>query len=269
MNLKYRKMTSPIGIFDSGIGGLLIAKEIKIHMPNEYIIYFGDNANMPYGEKSKEFIKKCSMKIAYFLYKKNCKAIVIACNTMVTNSLDIIQKEFCKKILIFNVVEPVIKTLVSSKKVGLMATPATIRSNFFKKEIEKYFHHLNLDLIQIETPLLAPIIENGLDKKKINSVIESYLKHLQSIDTLLLACTHYLFFKHEIDSFYHGKVRVIDVQKIVVQYIQKKLHENNLLSIHSTKNPIFYTSSSASSFFQKQVKLIFGKEVFFKQNTRF
>ncbi|WP_185870692.1 glutamate racemase [Blattabacterium cuenoti] len=262
--------SSPIGIFDSGIGGLLIAKEIKIHMPNECIIYFGDTANMPYGDKSKEFIKKYSIKIASFLYKKKCKAIVIACNTIVSNALEIIKKEFCKKLLIFNVIEPVIKnnTLISSKKIGIMATPATIRSNFFPKKIKKYFHHLDLDIVQMETPLLASIIENGFEKKKIHSIIEYYLNHLKSIDTLLLACTHYLFIKNEINNFYHGKVRIIDVQKIVVQDIQKKLYENNLFHPNPTwnNNPIsiFYTSSSVSSFFKKQVQIFFGKKVFFK-----
>ncbi|WP_185851768.1 glutamate racemase [Blattabacterium cuenoti] len=279
--------SSPIGIFDSGIGGLLIAKEIQIHMPNEWIIYFGDTENMPYGNKSKEFIRKYSMRIASFLYKKKCKAIVVACNTIVSNALNNIQEEFGRKLLIFNVIEPIIKnkTLISSiKRIGIMGTPATIRSNFFIKEIKKYFHHLDLENViqQIATPLLAPIIENGFEKKNMNPIVEFYLNRFQSIDTLLLACTHYLFIKNEINNFFHGKVHIIDVQKIVVQYIQKKLYDNNLLylnnsnkntiSIQKTWNdddplhpPIFYTTSnSVSSFFKEQVKILFGKKVFFK-----
>ncbi|WP_185860096.1 glutamate racemase [Blattabacterium cuenoti] len=252
---------SPIGIFDSGIGGLLIAKEIKNYMPNECIIYFGDTKNMPYGNKSKEFIRNHSMKIASFLYEKKCKAIVIACNTIVSNALDIIQKEFVKKILIFNVIEPIVKNkvLISSKKIGIMATHATIRSNFYQKNIKKYCPHL--DIIQISTPLLATIIENGFEKNKINYFIKKYLNHFKSIDTLLLACTHYLFLKKEIDNFYHGKVRLIDIPKIVVQEIKNKLYENNLLCLHATwnNNPIFYTSSSISPFFNEQIKILFGK----------
>ncbi|AGD98289.1 glutamate racemase [Blattabacterium sp. (Blatta orientalis) str. Tarazona] len=261
---------SPIGIFDSGIGGLLIAKEIKNYMPNECIIYFGDTKNMPYGNKSKEFIRNHSMKIASFLYEKKCKAIVIACNSIVSNALDVIQKKFLKKILIFNVIEPIVKNkvLISSKRIGIMATPATIRSNFYQKNIKKYCP--NLDIVQISMPLLATIIENGFEKKKINYLIKNYLNHFKSIeiDTLLLACTHYLFLKKEIDNFFREKVRIIDIQKIVVQEIKKKLYENNLLCLHSTwnNNPIFYTSSSISPFFNEQIKILFGKETLVKRH---
>lgn len=260
---------SPIGIFDSGIGGLLIAKEIKNYMPNECIIYFGDTKNMPYGNKSKEFIRDHSIKIASFLYEKKCKAIVVACNSIVSNALDVIQKKFCKKILIFNVIEPIVKNnmLISSKRIGILATPATIRSNFYQKKIKKYYPHL--DIVQISTSLLATIIENGFEKKKINYLIKNYLNHFKSIDTLLLACTHYLFLKKEIDNFFHGRVRLIDIQKIVVQEIQKKLYENNLLCLHSkwNNNSIFYTSSSISPFFNEQIKILFGKKILVRRHV--
>ncbi|WP_185849429.1 glutamate racemase [Blattabacterium cuenoti] len=261
---------SPIGIFDSGIGGLLIAKEIKIQMPNEDLIYFGDTKNMPYGEKSKEFIIKNSMKIASFLYEKKCKALVIACNSIASNALDLIQKKFHKKILIFNVIDPVVKNSIflSFNKIGIIATPATIHSNCYIKKIKKYYHHL--DVVQIATPLLAPIIENGLEMKKINPIIKNYLSHLKSIDAMLLACTHYLFLKQEIENFYHRKVHLIDIQKIVVQEIKEKLSEKKLLCFHPTWNrcPIFYTSSSIPIFFEKKVQILFGKKVFLK-NTYF
>ncbi|WP_185861472.1 glutamate racemase [Blattabacterium cuenoti] len=257
---------SPIGIFDSGIGGLLIAKEIQIQMPHEDFIYFGDTKNMPYGEKSKEFIIKNSMKIASFLYKKKCKALVIACNSIASNALNIIHKKFYKKILIFNVIDPVIKNTIflSYKRIGIIATPATIHSNFYINQIKKYYHHL--DVVQISAPLLATIIENGWEIKKINPIISNYLNHLKSIDAILLACTHYLFLKQEIDNFYHGKVHLIDIQKIVVQEIKKKLNEKKLLCLNSTYNrfPIFYTSSSIPIFFEKKVQILFGKKVFFK-----
>ncbi|WP_185874038.1 glutamate racemase [Blattabacterium cuenoti] len=254
---------SPIGILDSGIGGLLIAKKIKNYMPNECIIYFGDTKNMPYGDKSQDFIINNSRKIITFLYKKKCKAIVIACNSIVSNALYILQKEFYKKILILNIIDPIITNEVFfySKRIGIIATSATIRSNFFQKKIKKYCPHL--DIFTKETPLLAPIIENGFEKKKIHSIIKNYLNHLPSIDTLLLACTHYLFLKKEINNFYRGKVYLIDIQKIVVQYIQRILHKNNLLCIHPKKKntSIFYTSSSRSTFFQKKIKNLFGTNI--------
>ncbi|QIK16761.1 glutamate racemase [Blattabacterium sp. DPU] len=257
---------SPIGIFDSGIGGLIIAKEMKIQMPNEDFIYFGDTKNMPYGEKSQEFIRKNSMKIVSFLYKKKCKAIVIACNSIASNALDLIQKKFHKKILIFNVIDPVVKNTIflSYKKIGIIATPATIHSNFYQKKIKKYYRHI--DLVQMSTPLLAPIIENGWEIEKINPIIENYLNHFKSIDAILLACTHYLFLKEKIENFYHGKVHLIDIQKIVVQEIKKKLSKKKLLCLHPiwNRSPIFYTSSSIPFFFEKKVRILFGKKVFFK-----
>ncbi|WP_185853538.1 glutamate racemase [Blattabacterium cuenoti] len=259
---------SPIGIFDSGIGGLLIAKEIKMRMPNEDFIYFGDTINMPYGDKSKEFIIENSMKIASFLYEKKCKALVIACNSMTSNSLDVISKKFNSKILIFNVIDPIVRNQIffSSKKIGIIATPATIRSNFYMEKIKKYYRHL--DVVQISTPLLAPMIEKGLKIKK--NIIINYLNHFKSIDTLLLACTHYLFLKQEIDNFYHGQVHLIDIQKIVVQEIKKKLNEEKLLCIHPTLNskfPIFYTSGSIPTFFEKKVRILFGRKVFIKTHV--
>ncbi|WP_185858722.1 glutamate racemase [Blattabacterium cuenoti] len=261
---------SPIGIFDSGIGGLIIAKEIKMQMPYEDFIYFGDTKNMPYGEKSKEFIIENSMKIASFLFEKKCKALVIACNSIVSNALDTIYQEFHNKLLVFNVIDPVVKdkTFLFSKKIGIIATPATIRSNFYVNKIKESHQHLDID--QISTPLLAPIIENGFDIKKVSFIIRNYLNHFKSIDTLLLACTHYLFLKKKIENFYLGKVHLIDIQKIVVQEIKKKLNEKKLLCIHSPykKFPIFYTSSS-STFFEKKVRVIFGKKVCIKKHIFF
>ncbi|WP_185867345.1 glutamate racemase [Blattabacterium cuenoti] len=260
---------SPIGIFDSGIGGLLIAKEIKIQMPNEDFIYFGDTKNMPYGEKSKKFIRKNSIKIASFLYQKKCKALVIACNSITSNALDLIQKKFHRKILIFNVIDPVVnnKVFLSYKKIGIIATPATIHSNFYLKKIKKYYH--NLDLVQISTPLLAPVIENGWEMKKINPIIKNYLNDLKSIDAILLACTHYLFLKQEIKNFFLGKVHLIDIQKIVVQEIKEKLSEKKLLCLHPNWNrfPVFYTSSSIPFFFEKKVRILFGRKVLFKTHV--
>ncbi|WP_185871851.1 glutamate racemase [Blattabacterium cuenoti] len=257
---------SPIGIFDSGIGGLLIAKEMKIQMPNEDFIYFGDTKNMPYGEKSKEFIRGNSINIASFLYKKKCKALVIACNSIASNALDLIQKKFHRKILIFNVIDPVAKNTIflSYKRIGIIATPATIHSNYYTKKIKKHYHHL--DVVQIPTPLLAPIIENGWEIKKINSIVKNYLNRLRSIDAILLACTHYLFLKKEIENFYHGEVHLIDIQKIVVKEIKEKLSEKKLLCLYPTYNkfPIFYTSSPIPFFFKKKVRILFGKKVFFK-----
>ncbi|WP_185864654.1 glutamate racemase [Blattabacterium cuenoti] len=267
------KIDAPIGIFDSGIGGVIIAKEITMQMPNENIIYFGDTMNMPYGEKSKDFIIKNSIKIVSFFLKKKCKAIVIACNSVTSNALEEIKKKFNRKFIIFNVIEPIVKNkiLLTSNRIGIIATPATIRSNFYVKEINKYYHHL--DIIQVSAPLLAPMIEKGIEIIKIKNIIKNYLNNLKSIDTLLLACTHYLFFKKEIENLYYGRVHIhiIDIQKIVVQEIKKILKEKKLYSTttsssyHHKKLEIFYTSTFIPCFFKKKIYTLFGKDILFKR----
>ncbi|WP_185855698.1 glutamate racemase [Blattabacterium cuenoti] len=260
------KNSYPIGIFDSGIGGLVIAKEIKKQMPNENIIYFGDTKNMPYGEKSKKFIIEKSIKMVSFLYEKKCKAIVIACNSITSNALEIIKEKFKKKILIFDVINPVIKNKIffSFKRIGIIGTTATINSNFYIKNIIKYYHHLNI--ISISIPFLALLIEKGTNIKIMNFFLKNYLNTLKSIDALLLACTHYLFIKQEFEKFYHGKVHLIDIQTIVVKEIKKKLYDKDMLCITPIslwkEKIIFYTSSSIPCFFYKKVKCLFGKNVF-------
>ncbi|WP_185877550.1 glutamate racemase [Blattabacterium cuenoti] len=259
----------PIGILDSGIGGLIIAKEIKIQMPNENLIYFGDNINMPYGNKSKKFIVDNAIKIISFLYEKKCKALVIACNSITSNALDIILEKFKNKILIFNVIDPIIKNniLLSYKKIGIISTPSTIRSNFYFNKIKYYYHHL--DIVQLSIPLLAFFIENDFNIKKIIDYIRNYLIHLRSIDILILACTHYLYIKNEIYKFYKKKVYLIDIQKIVVEEIKKKLIKKSLLSLKDKSDiqyPIFYHTSNKNNFFQKKVQLLFGNKVFIEQH---
>ncbi|WP_185850580.1 glutamate racemase [Blattabacterium cuenoti] len=266
------KINAPIGVFDSGIGGMIIAKEIAEQMPNERIIYFGDNKNMPYGEKSKNFIIENSMKIASFLLEKKCKALVIACNSITSNALYEIKKKYHKKLIIFNVIDPIVKNklFLSSKKIGIIGTPATIRSNFYIKRIKKYHHHL--DIIQVPAPSLAPIIEEGVGIIKTKNIIKNYLNDLKSIDTLLLACTHYLFLKKEIENFYYGKVHLIDIQKIVVQEIKNKLKEKKLSCLTTSsrkKLEIFYTSNFLPYFFQKKFELFFGKNIVFKKHIFF
>ncbi|WP_185868680.1 glutamate racemase [Blattabacterium cuenoti] len=257
----------PIGIFDSGIGGLIIAKEIKIHMPNETLIYYGDTKNMPYGNKSRDFIIENSMKMVAFFYEKKCKAIVIACNSITSNALEIIKDKFKRKILIFDVINPVIKNniFLSFKKIGIIATPATIYSNFYEEKIRSYYNHLNIFSLSI--PSLALLIEKGTDMKIIKFFLKNYLNRIQSIDAILLACTHYLFLKKEIEHFYHGKVYLIDIPRIVVQEIKNKLEEKGLLCIHPSWNNynIFYTSSSISNFFEKKVRSLFRNNIFIKR----
>jgi len=185
---------SPIGIFDSGIGGLTVAHALKEQMPNESIIYFGDTKHLPYGEKSEESIVNFSTKISKFLVNQNCKAIVIACNSASSVAFDVVKKE-AKNISVFNVIDPVIKEVVkvcADYDIGVIGTKATIKSNVYEHKIIKLCNSSKVS--SLATPLLAPMIEEGFINEDIShTVIANYLsnKKLANIDHLILDCTHY------------------------------------------------------------------------------
>ncbi|WP_185882586.1 glutamate racemase [Blattabacterium cuenoti] len=263
----------PIGIFDSGIGGLCIAKEIINYMPNERLFYVGDTKNMPYGNKSQHFIRHHSMKIVSFLFQHQCKAIVIACNSIVSNALDIIQEKFSQKTILFNVIDPVIKNKIffSYNKIGICATHATIRSQYYQNKMKKHFPHLTI--ITKSIPFLAKIIENGIHTHQLNSLIqESFNSFIKNIDLLLLACTHYLFLKNAINNIFKENIRIIEIQKIVVKDIITTLYNKNLLNTVpiypipiNNHHIIFYTSDFISPIFYAKVKSIFKNNFIVKQ----
>ena len=169
----------PIGIFDSGIGGLSLAKSLTQLMPKEKIVYFGDTIHLPYGEKSKKQIQKFSLKIIDFLIDKKCKAIIIACNSASSASVDFI-KNICeqKNIIILNVIDPIIEYIDSfdpNKIIGVIGTNATINSNIYENKISKLKKQHKI--ISLSTPLLAPMIESSYYNESIKTkIIEYYLK---------------------------------------------------------------------------------------------
>ena len=241
---------SPIGIFDSGIGGLTVAHALKEQMPNESIIYFGDTKHLPYGEKSKESIINFSTKISRFLVNQNCKAIVIACNSASSVAFDVVKKE-TKNISVFNVIDPVIKEVVkvcANYDIGVIGTKATIQSNVYEHKIIKLCN--SSKVYSLATPLLAPMIEEGFINEDIShTVIANYLsnKKLSNIDHLILACTHYPLIHQEIKDYYNGKVTVIDSANIVAKYIAKQLEEDNLLNTKKLNEHHFYVSNYTKS----------------------
>ena len=256
---------SPIGIFDSGIGGLTIAYSLKKILPKESFIYFGDTKHLPYGEKSEKAIKHYSLKIALFLKSKNCKAIVIACNSASAVAFDHIKKNITD-IPIYNVIDPVIEKITeecTSKEIGVIGTKATIESSIYKEKIHQYCNKISVK--SHPTPLLAPMIEEGFINQEISkSIITKYLTHykLKNINSLILGCTHYPLIKNEIIKFYNNKLEVIDSSEIVSQSISKDLGKSKLIA--KTEKPIYhfivsnYTKSfekSAYFFFKESIKL--------------
>ena len=181
----------PIGIFDSGIGGLTVANAIQHVLPNESLVYFGDTAHLPYGDKSPDSIKYYSIRIAQFLMQQNCKMIVIACNTASALAFETVKDFIGGKVPVINVIDPVVDHVASSKKiskVGVIGTNGTIRSDIYAKKL--HARSRKLEVASLATPLLAPMIEEGFFDNRISrTVIASYLdsRKLSKIDALILA----------------------------------------------------------------------------------
>ena len=258
---------NPIGIFDSGIGGLTIAHAIKKKLPNESLIYFGDTKHLPYGEKSEQAIKDYSLKIAEFLKNNNCKAIIIACNSASSAAYYHIKKNI-NSIPIYNVIDPIISFISKkyfNKKIGVIGTKATIQSGVYKNKIlEK---NSSLKVASLETPLLAPMIEEGFFNQEISStIIKNYLddKNLDKINVLVLACTHYPLIQNEIKKFYN-EIDVIDSSEIVAEHINKELSELNLLN-RVNKPKFNFIISNFTESFSKSANIFFKENISLEEN---
>ncbi|MCS6820248.1 MAG: glutamate racemase, partial [Microscillaceae bacterium] len=170
---------SPIGIFDSGIGGLTVAKAVAEALPNENLIYFGDTAHLPYGDKSTAAIQAYSIKICNFLLSQHCKVILIACNSASVAAYELVKEYVGSKAKVFNVVQPVIEWVgrhYANQRIGLIGTRQTVFSNVYKKKIDDL--QQNIELQSLATPLLAPMIEEGFFNKNISkAVIQEYLSN--------------------------------------------------------------------------------------------
>jgi len=263
----YVMRKNPIGIFDSGIGGLTIANAIKSVLPNENIIYYGDTEHLPYGEKSKEAIQSFSKRIIRFLLTKRCKIIVIACNSASSVADESVTNIACNT-SIFNVIDPIIAEVskISTKdNIGVIGTKATISSGIYEEKLKKLCR--NRKIKSLATPLLAPMIEEGFINEEIsNTIIANYLssKQLKNINHLILACTHYPLIQQEIKKYYRNNVNVIDSANIIANYIQKKLEEDNLLNNEKSSEYNFYVSNYTDSF-EKSAKFFFEEVIKLEQ----
>ncbi len=257
-----------IGIFDSGVGGLTVASSIKYILPNENIIYFGDTAHLPYGDKSSESIKYYSKKIADFLLGNNCKIILIACNTASASAYKELKEYVDNKAVVINVIDPVVQHViqnVKSLKVGVIGTKGTINSGTYEKKIKE----LNSKMVikSLPTPLFVPMIEEGFIYDDIsNAIIRSYLSkdNLKNIDTLILGCTHYPVIKNQIRKFYDFRVNIIDSSRIVANFVKKILHENNLVNTKTNPDYSFYVSDYTETF-EKISEMFFEHKIHLKK----
>jgi len=218
-----------IGIFDSGVGGLTVVKEIFKNLPQYQIIYFGDTARLPYGTKGEAFVKKYSAKITEWLLAKNAKIIIIACNTSSAWASRDLKKKF-KNIPIFEMIAPAVEDALASTKngkIGIIGTPGTIKSKAYQKALKKKNKKLKIYLSSC--PLFVPLVEEGMVKGNITEeIIKKYLTPLKNkkIDTLILGCTHYPLLKSAIEKTIDSGIKIINPAESLISKLEKFLKEN-------------------------------------------
>ena len=241
---------APIGVFDSGVGGLTVAREIMRQIPNESIIYFGDTARVPYGSKSKETIITYSRQIVQFLLTKQVKAVVVACNTASAFALETLQKEF--DIPMIGVVKPGAKVAArttTNNKVGIIGTEGTVRSGIYTE----YIHHLNseIEVFPKACPLFAPLVEEGwLDDPITYEIATRYLKELMEddIDTLVLGCTHYPLLRKTVRKIMGDEVALVNPAYETAISLRDVLTKANIISTKAEAKHKFYVSDGAEKF---------------------
>jgi glutamate racemase len=255
--------TQPIGIFDSGIGGLTIAHALVNHLPKENIIYFGDTAHLPYGDKSAAAIQAYSVKIAHHLLQQQCKLILIACNSASTAAYELVKEYIGSKAIVMNVIDPVIhhlKTSYQKKRIGLIGTRQTVSSHIYKRKLDDL--DLGMTLSSCATNLLASAIEEFGNHPVIDSLLKVYLAHpdLQEIDALVLACTHYPIIKHKILQYYNQPIDIIDPSDIVALAVKQQLEKHQMLNADGSSTKHFYVSDYTESF-ARNAKTFFGNDI--------
>lgn len=252
MAVKKTSASRPIGIFDSGIGGLTVASAISRSLPKERLVYFGDIAHLPYGDKSADAIKYYSIRIAQFLLEQDCKAIVIACNTASALAYETVKDFVGGKVPVMDVVHPMVEEVLQHKNlknIGVIATAGTVKSDIYAKTIQK--RNNKLQVASQATPLLASMIEEGFFNNKISrAIINDYLSkpRLKKIDSLILACTHYPLIKKEVEEFYKGRIAIFDNAEAVAKALAQLLKKEKLLSATKNNNHRFYVSDYTKSF---------------------
>lgn len=261
------KPEQPIGVFDSGVGGLTVASAIKYLLPHERIIYFGDTAHLPYGDKSNETIVNYSRRIADFLLEKEIKLLLIACNTASAVAYNDLLHYLGNRVFIVNVIDPAVNYITrhyTNQEVGIIGTKATIKSGTYEKKIREA--DSNITVRSLATPLFVPMIEEGFVYDDIsNAIIRAYLsgENFENIQSLILGCTHYPIIKNQIRKFFNFKVDVVDSANIVAHHLHEVLESHHLMSEKKNPEHTFYISdyteyfeSIARMFFDEPINLV-------------
>lgn len=257
--------SNPIGIFDSGVGGLTVAAAVKQLLPYQPIVYFGDTAHLPYGDKSPEAILHYSKKITDFLLQNNCKIILAACNTVSATVWNDLSTYTARRALPVNVIDPVAKRigqLYPGSIIGVIGTKNTINSGAYPEKIKSIMPEARVS--SLATPLLVPMIEEGFVYDDIsNAIIRAYLSSdaLKDIDILILGCTHYPIIRNQIRKYYNFKVEVVDSANIVASHLRSILEAENLLCREPADNADKFFVSDHTEYFAKITEIFFEKEI--------
>lgn len=247
------KKTAPIGVFDSGVGGLTVVREIIRHLPNENIVYFGDTARVPYGSKSQNTIIHFAEQIIRFLKTKEVKAIVIACNTASALALDAVRGEF--DVPIIGVVVPGARAAVEETKnlhVGIVGTDATVQSGMYTKVIQSM--NPRVQVAEKACPLFVPLVEEGFKEHPVTQeIIEYYLESMKQsdIDTMILGCTHYPLLSSKIKAYMGDRIHIVNPAYETAMDLKALLEEHEMAN-DGTDEPHsryrFYVSDAAEKF---------------------
>lgn len=247
------KSALPIGIFDSGLGGLTVVKQIIKLLPNENIIYLGDNARVPYGGRSKETVTKFSFENARFLLSQNVKCIVIACNTSSALAGDELKNKM--PVPVFDVITPAVfaaKSISAGGKIGVIGTRGTIGSHAYPFDIQK------------ACPLFVPFIEEGeMASPALKIVVKEYLRDLEkdNIDTLILGCTHYPIIEKLISEDLGGNVQIVDPGESIAKTVKDYLAGCELLNTDKTEGERKYYVTDLTDRFVKVAEMFLGHKI--------
>jgi glutamate racemase len=253
VNIGVEMAERPVGVFDSGVGGLTVVSQLFGILPQEDIIYFGDTAHLPYGSKSKEAVTRYSLDIANFLKAKKVKIIVVACNTASSFALSSLREKI--DLPVIGVIEPGAKAAIGTTrnfKIGIIGTEGTIKSRAFEEALKKI--DKNIKVFSQPCPLFVPLVEEGwLDEPETSQIAKKYLSPLkdEGIDTLILGCTHYPLLKELLGRIMGQEVSLIDTAEATAKAVERRLGEKNLLRKGNRKAIYkFFVSDDPEKFLQ-------------------
>jgi glutamate racemase len=253
--------SNPIGIFDSGVGGLTVARAIKDILPNESLYYIGDTANLPYGNKTTHQIQTYVKKIADKLLQQGCKVIVIACSTATAAAAEVLQSHVGSHMPVVNVIDPVItyvRQYYAGKSLGLIGTQYTVNTATYIQKLATL--QTNIQLKCLATPLLVPMIE--ADKYE-EHILQGYLSDpvFEDIEGLILGCTHYWLIKNQITDYFQNKLEIINGAQLLAAQLQKMLLDKGMNNSVSTANKDYFMATKRTSGFEAVTERLFGKRV--------